>query len=279
MRGRRTVCFITLKVREVATYISRPSALTRERKKKPRDRFLHHGKRSSPPSESENERFREWWMTRAGSLANCEQAKCSSGFAALGWRRSECGNQPCDPTVENRIRYIYIYIRIMARLNPIDRGDVSKMNVPITSVEMLVTMFGRDPLNMPYLVAVDRSGCWPRGSINFLGRNMNRDWEDGRWKKKKKEEASSLPGYWLIRGFVFRWWSGICCKSIRDIELRSRGTLGTAIRYSVQDFRLWNIRFPILFSVSICSIRLITHAHVLFSNTYRTCSIYIYGLL
>lgn len=115
MRGRRTVCFITLKVREVATYISRPSALTRERKKKPRDRFLHHGKRSSPSSESENERFREWWMTRAGSLANCEQAKCSSGFTALGWRRSECGNQPCDPTVENRgpcdrIRYIYIYI-------------------------------------------------------------------------------------------------------------------------------------------------------------------------
>lgn len=121
MRGRRTVCFITLKVREVATYISRPSALTRERKKKPRDRFLHHGKRSSPPSESENERFREWWMTRAGSLANCEQAKCSSGFAALGWRRSECGNQPCDPTMENRgpcdrIRYIYIYMGIRWRV-------------------------------------------------------------------------------------------------------------------------------------------------------------------
>lgn len=169
----------------------------------------------------------------------------------------------------------------MTRLNPIDRGDVSKMNVPITSVEMLVTMFGRDPLNVPHLVAVGRSGRWP---ADYAVRLIS--WDEiwiviGKVGWKKKEEASSLPGYWLIRGFVFRWWSGICCKSIRDIELRSRGTLGTAIRYSVQDFRLWNIRFPILFSVSICSIRLITHAHVLFPNTYRTCSmyIYIYGLL
>ena len=44
----------------------------------------------------------------------------------------------------------------MARLNPIDRGDVSKMNVPINHVEMFVTMFGRDPLNVPHLVAMDR---------------------------------------------------------------------------------------------------------------------------
>lgn len=51
---------------------------------------------------------------------------------------------------------------------------------------------------------------------------MNRDWE-GERRKKKKKEASSLSGYWLIRGFVFRWWTGICCKSIRDIELRYRG--------------------------------------------------------
>ena len=44
----------------------------------------------------------------------------------------------------------------MACLNPINRDDVSKMNVPITNVEMFVTMFGRDPLNLPHLVAVDR---------------------------------------------------------------------------------------------------------------------------
>lgn len=52
--------------------------------------------------------------------------------------------------------------------------------------------------------------------------NMNRDWE-GERRKKKKKEANSLSGYWLIRGFVFRWWTGICCKSIRDIKLRCRG--------------------------------------------------------
>lgn len=126
MRRRRTVCFITLKVREVATYISRTPARARsttreegERGRKNQETDSSITEKGLPPPESENERFREWWMTRAGSLANCEQAKCSSGFAALGWRRCEWENQPCDPTVENgrpctsdRVRYIYISIHI-----------------------------------------------------------------------------------------------------------------------------------------------------------------------
>lgn len=182
MRRRRTVCFITLKVREVATYISRTPARARsttreegERGRKNQETDSSITEKGLPPPESENERFREWWMTRAGSLANCEQAKCSSGFAALGWRRCEWENQPCDPTVENgrpctsdRVRYIYIYLYIyiweLGGASEFDRSsDVSKMNVPIIDVEMFVTMFGRDPLNVSRLVAVDRWGRWLLG--------------------------------------------------------------------------------------------------------------------
>lgn len=98
MRGRRTVCFITLKVREVATYISRIPARARSTTREKGERGEEEKtKRPIPPSRKkvsplpslktsafESDEWRE-----PGSLANCEQAKCSSGFAALAtlWMR------------------------------------------------------------------------------------------------------------------------------------------------------------------------------------------------
>lgn len=124
MRGRRTVCFITLKVREVATYISRIPARARSTTREEGERGEEEKtKRPIPPSRKkvsplpslktsafESDEWRE-----PGSLANCEQAKCSSGFAALAtlWMRestmrSNSGKRGVVFEWQDLI-YIYIY--------------------------------------------------------------------------------------------------------------------------------------------------------------------------